>query len=65
VTLTWDSLLGALALVFLIEGVFPLCWPARWKALFQEVSQLQDGQVRFFGLLAMVLGLLLGWAFWH
>lgn len=65
VILNWDTFLGALALVFIIEGVFPFCWPKRWKALFQEVSQLQDGQVRFFGLMAIALGLILGLIFWH
>jgi len=65
VTLSWDTFLAALALVFIIEGVFPFCWPSRWKALFQEVSQLQDGQVRFFGLMAIALGLILGLIFWH
>jgi hypothetical protein len=29
--------------------------------MFQQILQLQDGQIRFFGLISIVIGLLLVW----
>lgn len=51
----------ALAMVLVLEGVFPFVSPARWKRMFLQILQLQDGQVRFFGLCSIVAGLLLVW----
>lgn len=48
----------AIALVFLIEGFLPLFFPRQWKESFLKIASLQDGQIRFVGLLATVLGLL-------
>lgn len=49
----------ALALVLVIEGLFPFLSPAGWRRMFQQILQLQDGQVRFFGLCSMVIGVVL------
>jgi len=51
----------ALALVLVIEGLFPFLSPARWKRMFLQMVQLQDGQIRFFGLCSVLVGLLLIW----
>lgn len=51
----------ALALVLVIEGLFPFLSPARWKRMFAQIVQMQDGQIRFFGLCSMLAGLLLIW----
>ena len=51
----------ALALVLVLEGLFPFISPARWRRMFLQILQLQDGQVRFFGLFSMLAGLLLIW----
>ena len=59
----FTSLLTALALVLLIEGLLPLFAPASWRRMFSQILQLTDGQIRFFGLLSMGLGLLLLWGF--
>ena len=53
----------ALALVLVIEGLFPFISPAGWRRMFQQILQLQDGQVRFFGLCSMIAGLALVWLF--
>jgi uncharacterized protein YjeT (DUF2065 family) len=55
----WEGLLGALALMLVIEGLLPFLSPARWRALFRQALELSDGQLRFMGLCSMVLGLLL------
>ena len=49
----------ALALVLVIEGLFPFFSPSGWRKMFLQLMQLQDGQVRFFGLCCMGFGLLL------
>ena len=51
----------ALGLVLVFEGLMPALAPARWRRLFEQLLQLQDGQIRFFGLLLMVIGLALVW----
>ena len=56
-----DSLWGALALVLVIEGLFPLLSPGGWRRTFQRLLVLRDGQLRFFGLCSILLGLALLW----
>ena len=52
----------ALALVLVIEGLYPFLSPGGWRRMFTQILQLSDGQVRFFGLCSMLAGLLwLGW----
>ena len=54
-----DSLLATLGLVLLIEGAMPFIAPARWRRMFSELLRHHDGQIRFFGLICLVLGLIL------
>jgi uncharacterized protein len=53
----------ALALVLVIEGLFPFISPGGWRRLFSQVMQLSDGQIRFFGLGSIIAGLL--WLAWQ
>ena len=34
----------------------PLFFPGHWKAAFSRMLSLRDGQLRFFGLLSLLLG---------
>jgi len=54
-----DSLWTAFALVLVLEGLLPFVAPATWRRVFQQVLALRDGQIRFFGLLSILLGLAL------
>jgi uncharacterized protein YjeT (DUF2065 family) len=54
-----DLLLGALALMLIIEGLLPFLSPGRWRAMFERATRLSDGQIRFLGLSSMVAGLVL------
>jgi uncharacterized protein YjeT (DUF2065 family) len=54
-----DLLLGALALMLVIEGLLPFLSPGSWRAMFERATRLSDGQIRFIGLSSMVVGLLL------
>ena len=53
------TLLMALALMLVIEGLLPFLAPRLWRETFQRLMQLSDGQIRFFGLTSMIVGLLL------
>lgn len=53
---------SALALVLVFEGLLPFIAPSAWRRIFTQMLQLQDGQIRFFGLLCVLGGLLLYWA---
>lgn len=52
---------AACALVLVIEGLLPLLAPRAWRRAFQQLMELRDGQLRFFGLCSIVLGLLTYW----
>jgi len=56
-----DLIWAALALMLVFEGLFPLLSPRGWRATFERIMTLRDGQLRFFGLCSMLLGLLLLW----
>ena len=53
------TLLTALALMLVIEGLLPFLLPAVWRDTFRRLIEMTDGQLRFVGLSSMVAGLLL------
>ena len=52
-----DSVWGAIALVLVIEGLLPFVSPGGWRRGMGQLMQLRDGQLRFFGLCSILLGL--------
>jgi hypothetical protein len=54
-----STLLMAIALVLVIEGLLPFITPSLWRETFRRILLLSDGQIRFFGLSSMLAGLLL------
>jgi uncharacterized protein len=52
-------LLGALALMLVLEGLLPFLSPGTWRQVFERATKMSDGQLRFIGLSSMLLGLLL------
>ncbi len=60
----WDSLLGALALMLVIEGVLPFLNPGAWRRVFERATRLSDGQIRFLGLTSMIAGIAMLVLFW-
>lgn len=54
-----DALFWALGLVLVLEGMLPFLAPASWRRLFTELLRHHDGQIRFFGLICIFLGLIL------
>lgn len=57
----WATLGLAFALMLVIEGILPLLSPGSWRRMFARVTELNDGQIRFFGLIAVAGGALLFW----
>ncbi len=54
-----SSLLIAVSLLCVLEGMFPFLAPGRWRETFLQLARLSDGQIRFFGLVAILFGILL------
>ena len=59
-----DLLLGAVALVLVLEGLLPFLSPRSWRSMFERATQLSDGQIRFIGLSSMLIGLALLLVYW-
>jgi hypothetical protein len=54
-----NTLLTALALMLVIEGLLPFLVPSLWRETFRRLTEMSDGQIRFIGLTSMLAGLLL------
>ena len=53
----WRELFTALALVLVIEGVFPFLNPGGLRRALAVINQLSDRQIRYVGLACMTAGL--------
>lgn len=51
----------ALAVMLVLEGLLPFISPRAWRTMFAQLLSLRDGQIRFFGLGSILLGLLAIW----
>ena len=51
------TLLTALALMLVVEGLLPFLAPSAWRETFRRLMQLSDGQIRFIGLASLLAGL--------
>ena len=61
----WNLLLGALALMLVVEGLLPFLSPTAWRRMFERATRMSDGQIRFLGLSSMIAGLAMLLVFWH
>ena len=53
------TFLMAFALMLVIEGLLPFLAPTLWRETFRRITQMSDGQIRFFGLSSMIVGVLI------
>jgi uncharacterized protein len=60
----WDVLLGAFALMLVAEGLLPLFSPAAWRGVFERALKMNDGQIRFLGMVSLICGVLLALLVW-
>ena len=54
-----EILFGAVALMLVIEGLLPFLSPGTWRSAFERATRMSDGQIRFFGLTSMIIGLVM------
>ena len=54
-----QQLYVACALMLVLEGILPFLAPKLWRDTFRRLIQLGDGQIRFIGLTAMLIGVIL------
>ena len=59
----WELLLGAFALMLVVEGLLPFISPVKWRSVFEQAMKLSDGQIRFIALSSMLSGLALLYVF--
>jgi len=52
-----NTLITALGLMLVLEGLLPLFLPQAWREAFKRMIALRDGQLRFFGLVSVIGGL--------
>ena len=55
----WQEVLTAVALLLVIEGMLPFIGPQAYKQLVAQIARLRDNQLRTFGLVSMIAGLVL------
>ena len=54
-----NTLLTAIGLMLILEGLLPLIAPQQWRDTFKKMTELNDGQLRFVGLFSMMGGVIL------
>jgi uncharacterized protein YjeT (DUF2065 family) len=54
-----DVLVAAIALMLVIEGILPFTAPKVWRETFRTLTEMSDGQIRFAGLVSMMIGLVI------
>ncbi len=57
--MAWADLFAGFAFYLILEGLFPFVAPRRWRKGLAAMSELNDGQLRTFGLVIVVMGLVL------
>lgn len=53
------SLIVTFALLLVLEGVMPFLAPNRWRETVLRICKFSDGQIRFLGFGAILVGLIL------
>ncbi|MCC8404762.1 DUF2065 domain-containing protein [Paraburkholderia sp. MMS20-SJTN17] len=53
------SLLLSIALMLIIEGMFPFVFPSAWRDTFRKIAERPPHHIRVGGLIVMLLGLIL------
>lgn len=58
-TIIWEDLFAAFALMLILEGIFPFLFPARWREMMYRLIAQDERTLRLFGLGSMLIGTLL------
>ncbi len=54
----WESVVPALALVLVIEGMLPFLSPKGWREAMSQAAQLSDNILRILGFCSMLAGVI-------
>ncbi|HEX7080163.1 MAG TPA: DUF2065 domain-containing protein [Gammaproteobacteria bacterium] len=57
--MAWADLFAGLAFYLILEGLFPFAMPQVWRRGLASLGQLGDNQLRAFGLVVIISGLVL------
>jgi hypothetical protein len=57
--LAWADLLAGFAFYLILEGLLPFVSPGGWRRGLAAMSELNDSQLRGFGLAVVTVGLVL------
>ena len=57
--MAWADLLAGFAFYLILEGLLPFASPRGWRRGLGAMSELNDGQLRGFGLAIVIVGLVL------
>lgn len=55
----WETLMAAVALMLVLEGIIPFLYPNKWRNLVESLAQISNRQLRIMGLISMLLGVAL------
>ncbi|QCU90314.1 DUF2065 domain-containing protein [Thiomicrorhabdus sediminis] len=54
-----STLIAAIALVFILEGLLPFAFPDLWRKIMAQAILLSERELRKMGLISIVIGLAL------
>lgn len=57
--MAWSDFFAGLAFYLILEGLLPFATPAGWRRGLAALARLEDGQLRAFGLMVVIAGLIL------
>jgi uncharacterized protein YjeT (DUF2065 family) len=55
----WESIIPALALVLVFEGMLPFMSPEKWRQAMSQAAQLPDNVLRGMGFFSMLAGVII------
>ena len=55
----WESLLTAIALMLVLEGIIPFLYPSKWRNMVAMLARISNQQLRIMGFISMLLGVAL------
>ena len=55
----WESIIPALAMVLVIEGMLPFISPKSWREAMTQAAQLPDYILRSLGFVSMMVGVIM------
>lgn len=54
-----QTVVAAIALMLVFEGLLPFFSPSSWRSVVRRIGSLADGQIRFFGMASILVGVAL------